>query len=229
MRTTRCKYGAPNHKERMKKLSLNVMDHCRTVALLPVLVLLLHGCALRTVRPGAPVPGSAPPAELLARQVEVIRTDYGVPHIYAEDFRALGYALGYLQSEDYGARVARGLVRARKPALLRGRRPPAELRPRRRGAWRHPGRRRPPGPDAGEAPRCPALRPPDRVTRTLLPHHHGGRAAAARGAGVSAMGPGRGPERGRCQRAGAQFGVWERKMTTSTENMTMSKEEIFKL
>ena len=50
---------------------------------------------------------------MLARQVEVIRTDYGVPHIYAEDFRALGYALGYLQSEDYGARVARGLVRAR--------------------------------------------------------------------------------------------------------------------
>ena len=97
----------------MKKPSLNVMGHCRTVAVLPVLVLLLHGCALRTARPGAPVPGSAPPAELLARQVEVIRTDYGVPHIYAEDFRALGYALGYLQSEDYGDRVARGLVRAR--------------------------------------------------------------------------------------------------------------------
>ena len=113
MRTARCKYRAPNHKERMKKASLNVMGHCRTVALLPVLVLLLHGCALRTARPGAAVPGGAPPAEVLARQVEVIRTDYGVPHIYAEDFRALGYALGYLQSEDYGARVARGLVRAR--------------------------------------------------------------------------------------------------------------------
>ena len=47
----------------------------------------------------------------LPRQVEVIRTAYGVPHIYADTLRALGYALGYLQSEDYGDRVARGLLR----------------------------------------------------------------------------------------------------------------------
>jgi acyl-homoserine-lactone acylase len=43
----------------------------------------------------------------------VIRTAYGVPHIYAKDFRALGYALGYLQLEDYGDRVPMGLLRAR--------------------------------------------------------------------------------------------------------------------
>ena len=49
----------------------------------------------------------------LARQVEVIRTAYGVPHIYADNFRALGYALGYLQVEDYGERVPLGLLRAR--------------------------------------------------------------------------------------------------------------------
>ena len=40
-------------------------------------------------------------------QVEVLRTAYGVPHIYADTFEALGYALGYLQVEDYGER-ARG-------------------------------------------------------------------------------------------------------------------------
>ena len=49
---------------------------------------------------------------------------------------------------------------ARKPALLRGRRPSPELHPRRRGAWRHPGRRRPPRPHAGEASRGSALRAP---------------------------------------------------------------------
>ena len=46
-------------------------------------------------------------------QVEVIRTEYGVPHIYAENFKALGYALGYLQLEDYGRRVPIGMLRAR--------------------------------------------------------------------------------------------------------------------
>jgi acyl-homoserine-lactone acylase len=51
--------------------------------------------------------------ELLASQVEVIRTEYGVPHIYADNLRAFGYALGYLQLEDYGERVPMGMVRNR--------------------------------------------------------------------------------------------------------------------
>lgn len=49
----------------------------------------------------------------LASQVEIRRTAYGVPHIRAENFRALGFALGYVQMEDYGERVARGLLQAR--------------------------------------------------------------------------------------------------------------------
>jgi len=58
----------------------------------------------------------------LPRQVEVIRTAYGVPHIYAENLRALGYALAYLQVEDYGERVPLGLLRARgELALHQGR------------------------------------------------------------------------------------------------------------
>ncbi|HEX8851604.1 MAG TPA: penicillin acylase family protein [Gemmatimonadaceae bacterium] len=46
-------------------------------------------------------------------QAEVRRTAHGVPHIRARTLRAAGYALGYVQSEDYGARVAFELIRSR--------------------------------------------------------------------------------------------------------------------
>src|SRR5215212_1224760 len=52
-------------------------------------------------------------AATLARQVEVRRTAYGVPHIKAENLIAAGYAEAYVQSEDYGPRVALSLLRAR--------------------------------------------------------------------------------------------------------------------
>lgn len=57
-------------------------------------------------------------ADALAAQVEVIRTTHGVPHIYAGTMQALGYALGYLQVEDYGDRVLVGLLRARGELAL---------------------------------------------------------------------------------------------------------------
>jgi acyl-homoserine-lactone acylase len=41
------------------------------------------------------------------------RTEYGVPHILARDFRALGIGLGYAQVEDHGERVLIGLLQAR--------------------------------------------------------------------------------------------------------------------
>ena len=66
----------------------------------------------------APASGQDAFDAALPRQVEVIRTAYGVPHIYADTLRAFGYALGYLQSEDYGDRVARGLLRARGELAL---------------------------------------------------------------------------------------------------------------
>ena len=47
------------------------------------------------------------------QQVEVRRTAYGVPHIKAQNLAAAGYAEAYVQSEDYGARVALSLLRAR--------------------------------------------------------------------------------------------------------------------
>src|SRR5262245_37347216 len=53
------------------------------------------------------------PAAELWRQVEIIRTAHGVPHIRAENLRAAGYALAWLQSEDYGPRTAMNVLEAR--------------------------------------------------------------------------------------------------------------------
>jgi acyl-homoserine-lactone acylase len=58
-------------------------------------------------------PAQTPNEPELARRVEVRRTAFGVPHIKAEDLRAAAYALAYVQLEDYGPRVAIGLLRAR--------------------------------------------------------------------------------------------------------------------
>ncbi|NIR81503.1 MAG: hypothetical protein GWO00_25095, partial [Gemmatimonadetes bacterium] len=52
-------------------------------------------------------------AEALASRVEIVRTEYGVPHILAEDLEAMGFALGWVQSEDYGDHVAVGMVKNR--------------------------------------------------------------------------------------------------------------------
>jgi acyl-homoserine-lactone acylase len=56
-----------------------------------------------------PVKSTAPE---LWRQVEIIRTAHGVPHIRAENLRAAGYALAWLQSEDYGQRTAMNVLTA---------------------------------------------------------------------------------------------------------------------
>jgi len=52
-------------------------------------------------------------ASTLAQHVEVRRTTHGVPHIKADNLIAAGYAEAYVQSEDYGPRVALSLLRAR--------------------------------------------------------------------------------------------------------------------
>jgi len=63
-------------------------------------------------------PAPAPVAEqplvepAVVSQVEIRRTEYGVPHITAESFAALGFGLAYCQLEDYGDRVVMGLARA---------------------------------------------------------------------------------------------------------------------
>ena len=69
---------------------------------------------------GAPIVAAQTPATppqltaaTLMRQVEVRRTAHGVPHIKAENLVAAGYAEAYVQSEDYGARVAMSLLKER--------------------------------------------------------------------------------------------------------------------
>src|SRR4051812_32597763 len=62
--------------------------------------------------PAIPRPAPAPPVEQW-RQVEVIRTAHGVPHIRAGNLRAAGYALAWVMSEDYGPRTGMRLVGAR--------------------------------------------------------------------------------------------------------------------
>ncbi|WP_441001368.1 penicillin acylase family protein [Fodinibius sp. SL11] len=54
-----------------------------------------------------------PEVRQLAEQVTIRRTDYGVPHIDAENIQSAGFALGYVQMEDYGREVVEGLIRAR--------------------------------------------------------------------------------------------------------------------
>ncbi|MFO7767891.1 MAG: penicillin acylase family protein [bacterium] len=49
----------------------------------------------------------------IAARVEVRRTDYGVPHILAEDLQALGFGIAWCQAEDYGPRAVEDLVEAR--------------------------------------------------------------------------------------------------------------------
>jgi acyl-homoserine-lactone acylase len=52
-------------------------------------------------------------ADALARRVEIRRTTWGVPHVKADDLAAAAFGLAYVQLEDYGARVALGLLRGR--------------------------------------------------------------------------------------------------------------------
>lgn len=49
-------------------------------------------------------------AEELWQKVEVIRTTHGVPHIRAKDLRSAGYALAWMQSEDYGSIVGMAVL-----------------------------------------------------------------------------------------------------------------------
>lgn len=52
-------------------------------------------------------------AQDISGQVLIRRTNFGVPHIQAKNMMAAGFAMGYLQMEDYGNKVVNGLVSAR--------------------------------------------------------------------------------------------------------------------
>lgn len=81
-----------------------------------VALVLLAGCAAAvTVQPDPPRPPTLPASRAaeLVRQVEIRRTTYGVPQILAENLRAAAFALAYVQIEDHGVGVIRGIFAAR--------------------------------------------------------------------------------------------------------------------
>lgn len=60
-------------------------------------------------------------AEELAQQVQIRRTQFGVPHILAPNLRGAAFGLAYCELEDYGERVLSPLVSARGDlAILEG-------------------------------------------------------------------------------------------------------------
>src|SRR5947209_1781063 len=59
-----------------------------------------------------PTKTDTPSVTELWRQVEVIRTAHGVPHIRAENLKAAAYALAWLQLEDYGPGTAINVLEA---------------------------------------------------------------------------------------------------------------------
>ena len=65
------------------------------------------------VLPAATFSACQPGARDHADRVEIVRTEYGVPHILADDLEAMGFGLGYVQSEDYGASIAVAMVASR--------------------------------------------------------------------------------------------------------------------
>jgi len=63
-------------------------------------------------------PPAAAQAPDLSAQVEIRRTAFGVPHIFADNLRAAGYAMAWVQLEDYGAVVPHTLYRNRGELAL---------------------------------------------------------------------------------------------------------------
>jgi acyl-homoserine-lactone acylase len=81
----------------------------------PLLAALLLSPACAAPPPPASAPVAAAEVALpeLAHQVEIRRTVYGVPHIRAENLRAAAFALAYVQLEDHGEGIIRGIHSAR--------------------------------------------------------------------------------------------------------------------
>ena len=73
--------------------------------------LLFAGIAVSVIASATPASKGA--ALDLWRDVEIIRTAHGVPHIRAANLRAGGYGLAWVQCEDYGTRTPMRLLEAR--------------------------------------------------------------------------------------------------------------------
>ena len=52
-------------------------------------------------------------AQSIADDVTIRRTEYGVPHILANDFKSVAFGLAYAECEDRGEKVITPLIMAR--------------------------------------------------------------------------------------------------------------------
>jgi len=68
---------------------------------------------LSAASPPPSIPADSAAEAAVAARVEIVRTGFGVPHIFAEDLEAMGFALGWVQLEDWGDVTAVNLVKAR--------------------------------------------------------------------------------------------------------------------
>ena len=72
-----------------------------------------HGILAAVASGQTAPPAATDPAIALAERVVIHRTEYGVPHILADDLEAMGFGLGYVQSEDYSISIAMAMVASR--------------------------------------------------------------------------------------------------------------------
>jgi acyl-homoserine lactone acylase PvdQ len=77
---------------------------------LSIVTALLCGSMMAAV---APYAASADEQPALARQVQIRRTQYGVPHITGESLAAAAFGFGYCQAEDHLLNIMRGIIGVR--------------------------------------------------------------------------------------------------------------------
>lgn len=90
---------------------LRVPTHLAPMLPLLTALVALSGAPAHPAVPTIPADSAAEAA--VASRVEIIRTEYGVPHIYAQDLQSMAFALAWVQMEDWGGVTAYNLVKAR--------------------------------------------------------------------------------------------------------------------
>lgn len=86
------------------------------------LAALVTGCGDQTAQITFRQPIRATPTlaelEAVAKRVEIVRTEYGIPHLRALDLEALAFGMAFVQAEDYGLDAVRSLISARGESAL---------------------------------------------------------------------------------------------------------------
>ncbi len=94
----------PTALNRLQKPAMKYSRIRSTAALAGLAVAIMASVTLLTAASGPSQDDGLP---------TIRRTEFGVPHILANDFHGIGMGLAYAQVEDYGERVIRGLVRSK--------------------------------------------------------------------------------------------------------------------